>query len=105
MSTTHDFKFSSYIVLCILIVIDIIVVSILYKNSQLTIKKEIKTNDNCLIKSNIDLEHEFILMKSVQNQIHNKNLTRIETIAGGYGKIGNALIILLIYVNKFFVKI
>ena len=64
--------------LCILIVIDIIVVSILYKNSQLTIKKEIKTNDNCLIKSNIDLDHEFILMKSVQNQIHNKNLTRIE---------------------------
>ena len=85
--------------LCILIVIDIIVVSILYKNSQLTIKKEIKTNDNCLIKSNIDLDHEFILMKSVQNQIHNKNLTRIETIAGGYGKIGNALIMLNNLIN------
>ena len=85
--------------LCILIVIDIIVVSILYKNSQLTFKKEIKTNDNCLIKSNIDLDHEFILMKSVQNQIHNKNLTRIETIAGGYGKIGNALIMLNNLIN------
>ena len=85
--------------LCILIVIDIIVVSILYKNSQLTIKKEIKTNDNCLIKSNIDLDHEFILMKSVQNQIHNKNLTRIETISGGYGKIGNALIMLNNLIN------
>jgi hypothetical protein len=87
------------VVFCILIVNNIIVVCILYKNSEITIKKEIKTNDNCLIKSNIDLDHNFILMKTVQDQIHNKNLTSIKTIAGGYGKIGNALIMLNNLIN------
>jgi len=29
--------------------------------------KEIQTNHNCLIKSNLDLDHEFITMKSVQD--------------------------------------
>ena len=87
------------VVFCILIVNNIIVVCILYKNSEITIKKEIKTNDNCLIKSNIDFDHNFILMKTVQDQIHNKNLTSIKTIAGGYGKIGNALIMLNNLIN------
>ena len=83
----------------ILIANDIILVNNLNKNSYLNINKEVQTNDNCLIKSNIDLDHEFITMKSVQDQIHNKNLTSIQTISGGHGKIGNALLMLNNLIN------
>ena len=51
----------------ILIANDIILVNNLNKNSYLNINKEIQTNHNCLIKSNLDLDHEFITMKSVQD--------------------------------------
>ena len=88
-----------FVLLCILIVNDIILFSILYINPELNIKKEIQNNDNCIRKSNINSNHEFILMKSVQYQIYNKNLTSINTIAGGYGQIGNALIMLNKLIN------
>ena len=103
----HNLKNSSnkkyFLIFIILIGIlidnNIILVNNLNKNSYLNINKEVQTNDNCLIKSNIDLDHNFILMKTVQDQIHNKNLTSIKTIAGGYGKIGNALIMLNNLIN------
>ena len=52
-----------------------------------------------LIKKNYDLNDEFIQIKEVQEQIYKKNLTSIETITGGAGNIGNALIMINNLIN------
>ena len=57
------------------------------------------TNDTQLNKSNIDYNNEFYKLKEVKLQILLKNLTNIETIAGGYGNVGNALIMLNNLIN------
>ena len=50
-------------------------------------------------KTNIDFNDEFFQLKEVKQQITKKNLTFIETISGGIGKLGNALIILNNLIN------
>ena len=53
------------------------------------------SNENDTInKSNIDYIDDFFKLKEVQLQIHLKNLTNVDTIAGGYGHVGNALMML-----------
>ena len=78
----------------ILIVIGITLIIILRKKAYLIInEKQIINNNNNSnkIKSNIDLNDEFFKIKTVQEQINNKNLTYIRTISGGHGHVGNAL--------------
>ena len=52
-----------------------------------------------LIKKNYDLNDEFIQIEEVIEQIYKKNLTSIETISGGAGNIGNALIMINNLIN------
>ena len=49
---------------------------------------------NALSKSNIDYNDEFFNLKEVKRQMHLKKLKKVQTITGGYGHIGNALIML-----------
>lgn len=58
------------------------------------IKEEIKKN-----KTNIDLNNEFFQKFDVKVQIYTKNSNYIETISGGSGNIGNALIMLNNLIN------
>ena len=46
-----------------------------------------------LNKTNINFD-EFFQVQEIKSQIYKKNLTLIETISGGKGKVGNALIML-----------
>lgn len=50
-------------------------------------------------KTNIDTKYEFFQIKEVNEQIYKKNLTYIETLSGGQGNVGNALIILNKFIN------
>lgn len=52
-----------------------------------------------LSKTNINLNDEFFQLPEVQEQMYIKNLTSIETIAGGTGNIGNTLIMLNNLIN------
>ena len=62
--------------------------------------KEIKTNFlELLQKSNIDTNDEFFKIREVQNQIYENNLIYINTVAGGGGFVGNALIMLNKLIN------
>ena len=65
-----------------------------HKNSVL---KETKSKGN--IKSNIDSKYDFFQIKEVNDQIQKKNLTYIETLSGGYGNIGNVLIMINNLIN------
>lgn len=51
------------------------------------------------MKSNIDYNDDFFHLTEVKRQIRRKKINYIETIAGGYGNIGNALIILNKLIN------
>ena len=51
------------------------------------------------LKSNIDPKYEFFQIKTVNEQIKKKNLTYIETLSGGFGNVGNALIMLNNWIN------
>ena len=51
------------------------------------------------LKTNLDLYYEFFQIKSVKDQIQKKNLTYIETLSGGFGNVGNALIMLNKWIN------
>ena len=65
-----------------------------------TIKNYFHNNDNTKInKSNIDYTDEFFMLKEVKLQINSKNITNVDTITGGYGHIGNALIMLNNLIN------
>ena len=59
--------------------------------------KVIKDTNN--EKTNIDMNDEFFQLKEVQEQIYNKNLTYINTLTGGAGNIGNAMIMLNNLIN------
>ena len=59
---------------------------------------ESTTNDNRTI-TNIDFNDDFYNRKEVKEMISKKNLTNIETITGGHGHIGNALIMLNNLIN------
>ena len=82
---------------------------IIYKFSILTFNKAISQfkvnnsfdiiNNSFFNKSNIDDNDEFFQIKEVKTQIKQKNLTNIETITGGYGHIGNALMMLNNLIN------
>ena len=74
-----------------LIIISITLIIILKKTGLIIIKKQPINNNSNKIKSNIDLNDEFFKIKTVQEQINNKNLTYIRTISGGHGHVGNAL--------------
>ena len=69
------------------------------KNFILHKKEKRAKNNISLVLSKIDLSDEFYDIKSVNEQIKNKNLTNIETISGGYGNVGNALIMLNNLIN------
>ena len=51
-----------------------------------------------LNKTNINFD-EFFQVQEIKSQIYKKNLTLIETISGGKGKVGNALIMLNNLIN------
>ena len=68
---------------------DLIINDFIYKEKINSIK-----NNN-----NINFNYEFFYIPEVQKQIINNNLTNIETISGGAGKIGNALIMLNHLIN------
>ena len=63
-------------------------------------QNNIKPNILALLKlSNIDTNDDFFQIKQVQQQIYNNNLTYINSISGGNGFIGNALIMLNKLIN------
>ena len=68
---------------------DLIINDFIYKEQINSIK-----NNN-----NINFNYEFFYIPEVQKQIINNNLTNIETISGGAGNIGNALMILNNLIN------
>lgn len=45
-------------------------------------------------KPNIYYNDQFFQLREVKNQMHQKKLKKVKTISGGYGKIGNALMML-----------
>ena len=100
-----DYGFMKRIPIYIIIIIILLIYEIIYKkikkNKNLKLQKEEKRakNNISLVVSNIALSDEFFDIKSVKEQIKNKNLTYIETISGGYGKIGNALMMLNNLIN------
>ena len=55
--------------------------------------------DSLLFNSNIYLNDEFFELTEVQKQIYFKKIKNIETLSGGGGNIGNALIILNNLIN------
>jgi len=50
-------------------------------------------------KTNIDLNDEFFMRKEVRDTVFKNNVTKVETLAGGRGNIGNALIMLNNLIN------
>ena len=68
---------------------DLIINDFIYKEQINSIK-----NNN-----NINFNYEFFYIPEVQKQIINNNLTNIETISGGSGNIGNALIMVNHLIN------
>ena len=102
---TYDFGFMKRITIYIIIIIIILIYEIIYKkikkNKNFKLQKEEKRakNNISLVVSKIDLSDEFFDIKSVKEQIKNKNLTYIETLSGGYGNVGNALIMLNNLIN------
>jgi hypothetical protein len=75
-------------------------VSFLQQNQKLIFNKENQIdNNNNQKKSNIDLSDEFFSLKSVKEKIKNTNLTFIQTLSGGYGHVGNALLMLNNLIN------
>ena len=100
-----DLGFMKRITIYIIIIIIVLIYEIIYKkikkNKNFKLQNEEKRTKNniSLVVSKIDLTDEFFDIKSVKEQIKNKNLTYIETISGGHGKIGNALIMLNNLIN------
>ena len=78
------------------IIIHYCILNDFFKNYQNKfINKNIRTTSfGYLSKTNIDFSDEFFQIREVQEQIYKKNLTFIETISGGAGFVGNALIML-----------
>lgn len=58
-----------------------------------------KDPNNSMHKTQINFNDEFLQIKEIRQQIIKKNLTYIETISGGIGNIGNALIMLNNLIN------
>jgi len=85
----------------ILIVNDIIFVIFLQQNQKLIINREPPKIDNNRNKreSNFDLSDEFFSLKSVKEKINKTNITFIQTLSGGYGHVGNALLMLNNLIN------
>ena len=79
----YDFGFMKRITIYIIIIIIILIYEIIYKknkkNNNFKFQKEEKRAKNNIssVVSNIDLSDEFFDIKSVKEQIKNKNLTYI----------------------------
>ena len=70
------------------------------KSQKSIITNEIKEiNNTQSFKTNIDLNDEFFMAKEVRDTVLKNNMTKIETLAGGRGNIGNALIMLNNLIN------
>lgn len=77
------------------IVYKIIILSNMKLKQELNINNSDKILNNTFINTtNIDFNDEFFKLNEVKLKIKEKNLKRVDTIAGGYGHIGNALIML-----------
>ena len=83
----------------ILIIHDYILLSFLKKIPQFFINEKQKTHNNNINKTSLDFKDEFFRIKTVKEQINKKNLTFIQTLSGGYGHCGNALIMLNNLIN------
>jgi len=100
-----SFKYKSiiFLILFILIINGFTLLNFIFHINSfnfVTIKNYIHNNDNTKInKSNIDYTDEFFMLKEVKLQINSKNITNVDTITGGYGHIGNALIMLNNLIN------
>ena len=98
--------FKLFLIFCFLsIIINYLLLIILFKkqvNKLLILPSNDKfnrTNLEALNKTNYDSNDEFFQIREVQEQVHNKNLTYIETVSGGTGNVGNALIMLNNFIN------
>jgi len=100
-----SFKYKSiiFLILFILIINGFTLLNFIFHINSfnfVTIKNYFHNNDNTKInKSNIDYTDEFFMLKEVKLQINSKNITNVDTITGGYGHIGNALIMLNNLIN------
>lgn len=87
----------------ILLINDFIFISIfkisLHKPKEIILNKNIKYSDENITKSNINFNNEFFQIKEVIEQIKKNNLKNVNTIFGGKGNIGNALLILNNLIN------
>ena len=94
-----------YIKIILIIIINDFVLIKMFKN-QIKHQTSLILNDfinkekkNSNKNNNINFNYEFFYIPEVQKQIINNNLTNIETISGGSGNIGNALIMLNHLIN------
>ena len=95
-----------YIKIILIIIINDFVLIKMFKNkikhqtdlilNDLINKEKINSIKN---NNNFNFNYEFFYIPEVQKQIINNNLTNIETISGGSGNIGNALIMLNHLIN------
>ena len=94
-------------ILILIIIINFYIIFIIFNNLHSSYKDFRKTNINkndsftnfCQMKTNIEYNDDFFQIAEVRRQIRRKKISYIETIAGGYGNIGNALIILNKLIN------
>lgn len=70
-----------------------------YNNNFIFAKILEKNNSIQIRETNIDLNNEFFKTREVQEKINKTNLTYINTLSGGHGHIGNALIMLNNLIN------
>lgn len=91
-----------FLILLIFLINDYLLIEFLYpsknKKYHKIHKTDIEENTNER-KTNINPDDEFFQIKKVKKQIEDKNLKYIETITGGGGSIGNALIMLNNLIN------
>jgi hypothetical protein len=96
-----------FFILILIIIINFYIIFITFKNLHNSYKDfnkiNVKKNDSfvnfCQMKTNIEYDDDFFQLAEVKQQIRRKKIIYIETIAGGYGNIGNALIILNKLIN------
>lgn len=89
-------KFYSLKIFFILILINFYFIIIIFNKFNNKINSFAKF---CQVKPNIEYNDEFFQLKEVKEQIKRKKIIYIETLAGGEGNIGNALIILNKLIN------
>ena len=94
-------------ILILIIIINFYIILIVFNNLHASCKdfKKINLNRNdsyanfCQMKTNIEYNDDFFQLTEVREQIKRKKISYIKTISGGYGNIGNGLIILNNLIN------